>query len=354
MRCLEIETLTMSTYSRCDAFSLAADAIAEAILIHDSNNDIDMVLNWLGEGKVEVSFPALQCYRRVYSQKAEKIHIEYLEKSKLNTFTSIVRADFCDVLGDIEGQKPLEAVQLISSPESKGLLKIQRDGKVFERALSCEKNLGIEFFMDESSFKKAQSISSNSSSEFIGISSQFNNIILKTEYGVSSFLTLGSDEFLQKKLIETENVIDFIVDGYLLKNEASAYIKLNDIKQQEQSFLLFYEGYLMFCSISESVKCAKILKLNNLSLIGFSAAFMANLNSLNKLKVKNITEFHEMSTALTKTNNGDYSLSFFSGNDKKNPYFSVTCTSAPNRKNDLIKIYEEYPIESKDWCKEDT
>jgi len=295
----------------------------------------------------------LQCYRRLYSLNAEKIHQEYLEKAKLNTFTFIPRVDFCHILGEIEDQKPLEAVQFISSSESKGFLKVQRDGKVFERSLDSEKDWGIDFFMDESSFEKAQDISSASNNEFIGISSEFNNITLKTEFGASSFVTVGAHEFLQKKIIDTENVIDFVVDGYLLKKEASAYVKLHDIKQQEQSFLLFNEGYLMFCSIAQAVTCAKIFKLNDLSLIGFSGAFMANLSSFNKLRVKNITTFHEMNTALTKTDNGDYNLSFFNGYDKNHPFFSIACTSAPNRRDDLIKIYEDYPAQSTDWCSED-
>ncbi|MEL0630683.1 hypothetical protein [Psychromonas aquatilis] len=355
MSCFEIETLTVDEYINCDAFSLPADAVADAISMCHGTQDIEIVLTYSNGGACEVTFSDLNCYRLIKSSEAEKVHIEYLEKSKLNTFTSIPRANFSQLLYDLDKEKPLEAVQVSSTPETPNLvkMKIQRDGDIFLKDLAYQGILDIDFFMDERTYATVHKITNESHDEFINISSQFNNLVIKTECCAYSFTTTGADEFLQKKVIKTESEIDFFVNAYKLKKEVSSYIKLSEIKHQEQVFLLFNNGFLMFCSMSEHVVCAKIFKLNCLSSIEFSGAFTANLNILNKLKVKDVTTFHEMYTALTKTDDGKYNLSFFNKNDKNHPFYSVSCTSVPNQKKDLIKIFDKYPALSTDWGHED-
>lgn len=90
----------------------------------------------------------------------------------------------------------------------------------------------------------------------------FNKCLIKLDDDTSISVPDYSN-FLSRIEAKREPVISFVLNAYKLKEELKSYVKIHDIKQQEQSYLLFHQGKLTVFATSKSLKCADILELIN-------------------------------------------------------------------------------------------
>ncbi len=341
MSSLTIGDIEMSTPNEKEILFISFDADVLLDSLSDGENGLDILLQRYECERIEMTFPKLTKLRRAFSKEADQIHLDHFKILENDSVTQYNKDALLSLVQLVDEQcKPFEYVLLNSEKEGGDSVKVQRDGEVFSEFLDTKAHLGIEICLDKKTINTLEEICKNTDEEEIGLRIEHNSIIFKLKDCITSITIPDHSDFLSKIVAKKEIVISFLVDAYKLKAELSSYVSMHDIKQQEQSYLLFCNGKLIVCAKSESLECADILELIAASSNMNDLVLMVNLHLFKDLKVKDATEFHKLKASITKASNGEYCFSFFHSKDPGHPFFSVPCVSAPSHLDDVKGLYK--------------
>ncbi|WP_409440149.1 hypothetical protein [Psychromonas sp. GE-S-Ul-11] len=330
-------------------FSFDADIMIEALFGVVDNFDIYLKKDCLET--IEMSFPGLPRFRRGYSDQPNQDFLNYLSNSYELTDKKYNRTALLDLVQLVnEKFSPFESVLLKSDENNTDSVKVLRDGEVFEQNLGTNSHLDVELFLDKNTINAVVGACQNSSDDEIGIEIENDRITLQSNDRKTSISLPDYSDLLSKVEIQKEVVFSAVLDAYKLKLELSNYIKINNIKQQEQSFLFFDSGKLLVCAITEKLECADLLELIDVSTNQKTLVLMVNLHLFKALKVKDVTDFHQLKISITRVN-GEYFFSFFNRSDFRHPFFSVPCISVPERVDEVNRLSQKLQIQIADQNK---
>lgn len=156
---------------------------------------------------------------------------------------------------------------------------------------------------------------------------------------VTSVSVPDHSNFLSKIESKKDTVISFILNGYKLKDELGGYVKMHDIKQQEQSYLLFHKGSSVVCAKAADQDCADPLERIDVKSSEDDLLLMVNLHLFKDFKVT--TEHHTLKASITKSHDGEYYFSFYSSSDPRNAFFSVLCIAAPSHMSEIKDLHDQ-------------
>lgn len=302
---------------------------------------LNITLNSDKTGRIEMTFPSLPKLRKGYCKGIEEVHLKSLnviddanvkkyDKDTLHRLVQVVD----------EQCRPFEFV-LLNSEEGGDSVKVQRDGEVFSEKLDTNTHLGIELCLDKKTISIIDDVCESSTEKEIGVHVGQGEIIFKLKDRVTSVSIPGHSDFLSKIESKKDTVISFILNGYKLKDELGGYVKMHDIKQQEQSYLLFHKGKLVVCAKSEDQDCADILDLIDVKSSEDDLLLMVNLHLFKDFKVKDTTEHHKLKASITKSHDGEYCFSFYSRSDPQHAFFSVPCIAAPSHMSEIKDLHAQ-------------
>jgi hypothetical protein len=292
-------------------------------------------------GRVEMTFPSLPKLRKGYCKGIEDVHLQYLNETD---DASVKRYDKDTLLGLVqlvdEQCRPFEFI-LLNSEEGGDSVKVQRDGEVFSEKLDTNTHLDFKLCLDKKTIGTIENVCESSTEKEIGIHLGQGEVIFILKDRVTSVSIPGYSDFLSKIESKKEIVISFILNGYKLKEELGGYVKMHDIKQQEQSYLLFHKGKLVVCAKSEDQACANILDLIDATSNANDLLLMVNLHLFKEFKVKDSAKYHKLKASITKSHDGEYCFSFYSSSDPHHAFFSVPCIVAPSHVSEIKALYKE-------------
>lgn len=341
MSSLILDDIEMSIPNEKKVIFISFDADVLLDTLSDGNNDLDILLQSDENERIKMTFPKLTKLRRAFSKEADQIHLDHFKILENDCVTQYNKDDLLSLVQLVDEQcKPFEYVLLNSEKEGGDSVKVQRDGEVFSEILDTTTHLGLEICLDKKTINTIEEICENSNEKEIGLRIEHDSIIFKSKDCITSIAIPDHSDFLSKIVAKKEIVISFLVDAYKLKAELSSYVSMHDIKQQEQSYLLFSNGKLIVCAKSENLECANILELIAASSNADDLVLMVNLHLFKDLKVKDATEFHKLKASITKSVDGEYCFSFFHSADPQHPFFSVPCISAPSHLDEVKELYK--------------
>lgn len=307
---------------------------------------LEILLHKEANKPVEMTFPKLTKLRRAFAEEPDSVHLEYFKILENDNVTEYKKDDLLGLVQLVDEKcKPFEYILLNSEKDGGDSVKVQRDGEVHCEEFGTKTHLGIEICLDKKTINTLEDICVNSDDDKIGIRIDHESIVFKLKDSVTSVSIPDYSEFLSKAESKKETIIGFVLNAYELKAELKSYVNMHNIKQQEQSYLLFFKGKLIVCAKSEKLECANMLNLLGATSDVNNLALMVNLHLFKELNVKDVTEFHESKASITKSLDGEYCFSFFHSSDPRNAYFSVPCIAAPSHLDEVKELYRLLTIQ---------
>ena len=317
-------------------FSHNADLLLN--VLSSSDTSLDIMLSSDKTGRIVMTFPSLSKLRKGYCKGIEDVHLQYM---KAKDDTKAKQYDKNTVLGLVKlvevKCRPFENV-LLNSEEGGDSVKVQRDGEVFFEKLDTNTHLDIELCLDKKTIGIIEDVLGSSTEKEIGIYVGQREIIFKLKDRMTSVSIPDNSDFLSKIESKKDTVISFLLNGYKLKGAIDSYVEMDDIKKQEQSYLLFFEGALGVCAKAKDQACADILDLIDATSNVSDLLLMINLHLFKGFNVKDVTEHHKLKASITKSHGGEYCISFYSSSNPRNAFFSIPCIAAPGHMNEIKEL----------------